>query len=101
MANTCKETLDFFQNLCGASFRNLSGGSIQQQQQQAGSLGIGDGLNVSWHQQLLPKKLGTALTRLRTGGPENGYCVDAFVIAPNRKFNGETFKKVSIQQDVA
>jgi hypothetical protein len=64
-------------------------------------LGIGDGLNVSWHQQLLPKKLGTALTRLRTGGPENGYCVDAFVIAPNRKFNGETFKKVSIQQDVA
>jgi type IV secretory pathway TraG/TraD family ATPase VirD4 len=100
MANSDKATLDYFSELTGKTLRNLSGGSVNQQQQPDGSR-VADGVNLSWHQQLLPKKLGTALTRLRTGGPENGYCVEAYVVAPNRKFAGETFKKVSIQQDIA
>lgn len=54
-------------------------------------------LNEQWHPDVSPE----AFTRLRKGGRENGYMVDAYVFQGGRIFsNGKTWVKTTFQQRV-
>jgi hypothetical protein len=99
LSNTDLQTMEFFSELSGKHWKAVSGGG-QLPQQQTDALGVNGDFNVNFHSQLLPRKLGTALTNLRTGGPDNDFIVEAYVHAPGRRFNGQTFAKIAIEQDI-
>lgn len=101
MATTDHETMEWFSELTGKAWRQIAGGSQAQEKNPQDMLGIGGGQQVSWHQQLLPRKLGTALTKLFTGGPSFDYTVSGFVHSSGATFeNGLPWKKFSIKQDL-
>jgi hypothetical protein len=103
LANTDTATMEYFSELSGKHFKMLTGGSqVQQQQQlqQLDMLGVGDGYHMNFHQTLTPRKLGSALSNLKTGGEEHGFVVTGYLHQSGRRWNGSPFKTITVEQQL-
>jgi hypothetical protein len=98
------ETQQFFSSMTGQCWHTNIGGHMHDDRPHPDDppdiLGVGGGFKPSFQRQLLPRKLGSALTRLRTGGPLNGFVIDGYVFHSGKRFpDGNPFKKFSLRQE--
>lgn len=98
LSNSDPATMEYFQDLAGKHVRTFVSGS---QQKVAGEdiLGAGDGFSTGFSTQLAPRKLGSALSNLKTGGPQNGFIVEAF-LHNGQRFNGSPVTKIQLRQQL-
>jgi hypothetical protein len=101
-ANGDRETNDYFSALCGQSKQLLgtSGSSNKPYDIASDMLGLPQDLgSYSCTQHWLPDVHPEAFTRLRKGGHENDFVVEAIAFQGGRKFsNGKTWIKASFEQ---
>ncbi|MCA9186064.1 MAG: TraM recognition domain-containing protein [Planctomycetales bacterium] len=99
-----EETGSYFEKLCGQMVRTMVGSSQNpvQQNNPYDVLGVGNAMHVNFHEQLLPRKLASALTRLKSGGKAHGFVVTGYVHQTGTLFeNGLPFKTFAIAQDLS
>jgi TraM recognition site of TraD and TraG len=102
-ANGDKETNEYFSALLGQSIQFLStaSGNNMPFDLAADMLGLPVQGNYSCTEHFLPDVRPEAFTRLRKGGRENNFVVDAYVFQGGRKFsNGKTWVKGSFEQKI-
>jgi len=103
LSNTDPETGELFEKLVGKTRKRLMGGGFSPQQptHDYDFLGVTSGFNINYHEQVLPRKFASALTRLKTGGPANDFLVSFYLHQSGTLFeNNLPFKKLTVRQDV-
>ncbi len=103
--STDSATFTFFERLLGQELRVLTGGNQSMaaqrpHQERFDPFGMNaTNMSMSYHRQLMPKILGSALAKLRTGGHPD-FIVEAYVHQAGTTFpeTGQPYKKIRFRQ---
>jgi type IV secretory pathway TraG/TraD family ATPase VirD4 len=100
LQNTDPETCELFETLSGKEIRHMVGGGRSSAPQQGiDLLAVGSDFSPNFHSAYHPRKFGSALSRLKSGGVRHGNIVSGYVFQSGTEFrNGLPFIKLEFEQ---